>query len=120
MRAPIPLDELTEKEWTGQVVDLAKMLGFKRYHTFHSKHSQGGFPDETLIRERIVFLELKTSTGKPSTLQKEWLMALLNAGGEVYIARPRDWDDLAEILTKRERVHSSLELRTRQELGMDP
>ena len=48
------------------VVDLARTLGWRVYHTYDSRRSQPGFPDLVLVRERILFLELKSETGKLS------------------------------------------------------
>lgn len=74
------------------------MLGWRRYHTYRSKQSPKGFPDEVLCRERVVFLELKREKTKTTQEQKDWLRALRNAGAEVYIVRPRNLDDLATAL----------------------
>lgn len=85
------------------------MVGWIAYHTLRSKGSEPGFPDWTLVRERVVFLELKTETGKPSPAQKFWISALLDASAEVYIARARDLQALSAILTARspgERPHA--------------
>lgn len=105
--AATPLTELTEKEWELQIIGtqnhpgVARQVGFLVYHTLRSKGSQPGFPDWTLARERVIFLELKSETGKPSDAQKKWIGALLDAGAEAYLARPRDLDRLARILAAR-------------------
>lgn len=97
-----PLVELTEKQWQQQVVDLAKQLGWRRpYHTHDSRRSEPGFPDLTLVRDRVIFLELKREKGRLTEPQKDWLRALDAAGAEVYVARPRDLEDLARVLTTR-------------------
>ena len=104
-RAPaIPLDELTERQFASQVYELARLTGWRRYHTWRSKHSPAGFPDEVFVRERLVVAELKTEHGKLSDSQKEWITALERAGVEVYVWRPRDLDQIAEILRRRERA----------------
>lgn len=95
------LADLTEKDWAAQVVTLARQLGWRRYHTYRSDRSQPGFPDEVLLRERVIYLELKRETGKLSDAQKDWIGALLAAGAEAYVARPRDLEPLAEILACR-------------------
>lgn len=96
-----PLRDVTERELTAQVVELAKMLGWRRYHTWRSKHSAAGYPDETLVRDRVIFLELKTETGRVSAEQRDWLRALDQANAEVYLIRPRHLDQLAHILAAR-------------------
>jgi hypothetical protein len=107
----------TEKDWSKQVAQLALQLGWRRYHTFRSERSQPGFPDETLVRDRVIFLELKTETGKVSDAQRSWLTALLDAGAEAYVARPRDLEFLAYVLTCRQQPSGhALEASTYTEL----
>ena len=96
-----PIGDLTEKKLERQVVDLARACGWRRYHTYRSKHSAAGYPDETLVRERVIFLELKTEMGSLSGAQRGWLGALLNAGAEAYLIRPRNLDALARVLAHR-------------------
>ena len=112
MGAVVTVD-LTEKEWAAQVADLARTLGWKRYHTFRSDRSPAGFPDETLVRDRIVFLELKTEAGKLSPAQKEWIGALERAGAEVYLWRPSDLEDAARILSRLEATQAEREREIR-------
>lgn len=95
------LRDLTEKEWASQVVDLARKLGWKRYHTFRSDRSEPGWPDEALVRERLVLLELKSETGRLSEPQRDWLSALTKANVEVYVVRPRHLELLAQVLAVR-------------------
>ena len=118
MKAATPLDQYTEKEWQTQVVQLAKQLGWKRpYHTYNSRRSESGWPDLVLVRDRIIYLELKREAGKLTTTQIEWLQALRAAGGEAYIARPRDLQSLAQVLQVRHRpADSVLDRLTRTEL----
>src|ERR1035437_6585263 len=97
----IPLEDLTEKQFSVQVYDLARVCGWRRYHTYRSKHSPAGFPDEVLVRERLIVAELKTETGPLSAAQKEWIKALERAGVECYVWRPHDLDLIAETLRKR-------------------
>lgn len=102
----VPLADLTEKEWSRTVYELAHQLGWRRYHTYRSERSQPGYPDETLVRERVVFVELKTEKGAVKAAQREWLVALEQAGAEVYVARPRHLDALARVLAARKPVWS--------------
>lgn len=104
MKVGKPLREFDEKEFTQLVVGtssnpgVARMFGFRVYHTLRSKGSQPGFPDWTLARERVVFLELKTEVGKVSDHQKEWLAALNDADVEAYVVRPRHFDAITLVL----------------------
>jgi hypothetical protein len=113
----IPIADLTEKEWSGQVADLVRMLGWRRYHTFRSDRSPAGFPDEVLVRDRVVFLELKTEKGKLSDAQRDWLTAIIVAGDEAYVARPSQLEALVECLSHNA-VSTPLALATAVELGL--
>lgn len=104
--ASTPLEELTEKQLTTQVVDLARTLGWWRHHHYRSDRSEPGWPDEALLRERLVLLELKTEKGKVSPAQKDVLRRLLDARVEAYLIRPRDLAALAEVLAYRGNVRN--------------
>lgn len=99
----LPAAELLEKEWDAQLFarekGLASMLGWMSYHTLRSRGSQSGYPDRTLVRDRIIFAELKTSSNRPTPTQREWLDRLARAGGEVYLWRPADLDEVGRILS---------------------
>ena len=105
VKPAIPLQDILEKDWQKQVRLLADQLGYRRaYHTFDSRRSDTGFPDLVLVspkRQRIIFLELKRETGKVSDRQAEWVRDLHAAGAEVYVARPRDLQALAAVLSGR-------------------
>ena len=101
MRPAVPLPDLTEKQWQAQVVQLARTLGWKHYHTFRSTRSPSGVPDLILARDRLVALELKTETGKVSALQAGWIRALHHAGAEIFVARPRHLQHIATLLGPR-------------------
>lgn len=101
MRA-IAIDDILEKDWQRTVRDLATTLGWKRaYHTFDSRRSDVGFPDLVLVRDRVVFLELKREKGKVTAQQAGWLAALHHAGAEVYLSRPRHLQAVATVLGPR-------------------
>lgn len=109
---------LTEKQFEAQVKDLAKIFGWKYYHTWRSIHSPAGFPDCVLVRPpRLIFAELKSEKGSVSEKQQEWLdilkacqerpkdFALEYAEKrgyvlipEVYIWRPDDIEEIVECL----------------------
>lgn len=107
-----PPEELLEAEWTTQIVGtqrspgLARQLGWWPYHTLRSKGSQPGYPDWTLLRERHVYLELKTEAreSKLSDAQRDVARRLVKAGCELYVARPTDLDDLTLVLGARRPV----------------
>ncbi len=118
MTFPAALAAMSEKEWSAQVAQLAKTLGWRRYHTYRSERSEPGWPDEALVRDRFVLLELKAETGRLSGAQRDWLAALTAAGVEAYVARPSDLEALAAVLQAHTRPDGSLlEQRTRAELA---
>ena len=92
--------ETTEKAFESQVKDLAKLFGFKYYHTWRSFHSPAGFPDCVLIKPpRIIYAELKSEKGQPTSEQYEWLTLLAECPqNEVFLWRPSDFEEIAEIL----------------------
>lgn len=89
--------EVSERDLTRQVAELAVLFGWRRYHTWLARHSPAGFPDETLVRgERLIFAELKSEKGKLTPAQVEWLRALRQVRTvEVYEWRPSDLEQLA-------------------------
>ena len=94
---------VAEKDFMESVVELARLMGWKSYHTFNSRRSEAGFPDLCMTRGgRVIFAELKTDKGKVSPAQREWLDALaLCPGLEVLVWRPSDWDDVEYTLRRR-------------------
>lgn len=103
--AATPLADILEDDWDSQLFRgpkaLATMLGWTSYHTLRSKGSRSGYPDRTLVRDRIVFAELKREKTQPTPEQRDWLDKLAAAGAEVYLWRPSDLDEIARILGKR-------------------
>jgi len=96
----IVLRAITEKEFSQQVIDLARIFGWKVYRTWTSIHSPAGYPDLCLVRlSRLIFAELKSERGKTTPAQQEWL-DILDATGkcEVYLWRPDDIDEIARLL----------------------
>jgi hypothetical protein len=89
---------MTEKQFEAQVKELAKLLGYKYYHTYRSIHSPAGFPDCVFVRERVVYAELKVGKNQPTPEQYEWLNALAEAGQEVYLWYPDDWQEILSVL----------------------
>jgi len=91
---------VTEKHFSQQVVDLAKMLGWRVYRTWLSLRSPKGFPDLVLLRPpRLVCTELKSEIGKLTPDQEAWLADLrLVPGVEVFVWRPHDIEEIARVL----------------------
>lgn len=93
-----PTDASNEADFQSAVLMLARACGWLCYHTYDSRRSQAGFPDLVMVRDRVVYAELKSTNGKATTAQKEWLASLRAVGQEVYEWRPKDWAEIVEVL----------------------
>lgn len=84
---------ISEEEFQQQVIDYAKVYGWKVYHTRYSLGSTGGYPDLTMVKgRRIIFAELKRQNGRVRPDQEVWLVELRKVpGAEVFVWRPSDW-----------------------------
>lgn len=93
---------MSEESFQGAIVEYAVLLGYLAYHTHDSRRSAPGFPDLVLVRdERLLFAELKTDVGRVAPAQRDWLAALEATGVEVYVWRPKDWNQIIETLRRR-------------------
>jgi hypothetical protein len=105
------MTDLLEKDFTDNVVQLAKTLGWRVAHfrPAQTKHGwrtamQGdkGFPDLVLAKDgRVIFAELKSDTGKLGKDQSEWLDELgrdMATEVEVYVWRPANLDWIGKVL----------------------
>lgn len=113
---------MSENAWRNHIRLHAGFAGFDRdlmYHTYDSRRSDPGFPDDVLMtkdRRRLLFIEAKRQDGALSHEQVIWLDALAvfrDAGAtnlEVYGGiRPLDRDAVVATLyddpTATERLH---------------
>lgn len=106
------LVEPSHAEWQAQVVDLAKMLGWKFLHVRKSigkgkkwatTTNVVGWPDLFLWHPRQVrfaAVELKVGKDKPTDEQLEVLGQLGASGASTMVAYPRDLDRLSEMLRR--------------------
>lgn len=95
---------VTESEWQGVLRGLLTSLGWRVYHTKFSIKSDPGYPDLTAVhpaQRRIVLYEVKTESGKLTDHQRTWLRALVEAGVEVAVLRPSDWDLAVQLAQRR-------------------
>lgn len=105
---------MNESEFQAQVIQYAQLLGyrvahFRRvkvqrpngsvYHETPVAADGAGWPDLVLVRGKtILFVELKTNAGKLAYEQLKWHGALRDAGQDVRIWRPRDWEEIERVL----------------------
>lgn len=97
-KSPDQLPRLSEAAFMRQVLDLARLLKWRPYHTHDSRRSNAGFPDLCLVRERVVWIELKSNGGKLRPDQTAWVEDLRRAKAEVYVFRPSDWPEIERVL----------------------
>ena len=92
---------MKESEWQQRITDLCDVLGLRWHHETDSRRTREGFPDLVIVGRRVVFVELKTDDRRSrlSPAQKEWLLGIRAAGGEAYVWRPSQWDEVREYLT---------------------
>lgn len=95
---------MSERELEDAVMELAALLGYMRYHALPAQIRPGkwatatkgetGWPDLVLCgNARLIFAELKAKRGNMSCAQADWRDALVRAGQEFYLWRPKDWED---------------------------
>lgn len=102
-----------EEAFQKQVIDLAHLRGWHVAH-FRSVFDANakrwmtpvgadgkGFPDLVLVREVVIFAELKAKAGRLRPDQVVWMDKLRATGAHVYEWRPKDLDTISVILAKR-------------------
>jgi len=79
------------------------MYGWWAFHPYSAKRSAPGFPDLTLVRDRVIFAELKRDRGGRLSPAQIGVHELLRAAGaEVYVWwLPRDLPEVARVLARR-------------------
>ena len=87
--------KVTEADIRRQVRDYLRVKGWFVFHILQGLGCYLGITDLIAVRDgRIVFIELKTKTGKQSDYQKQFQADLEAAGGEYILCR--GIDDLME------------------------
>jgi hypothetical protein len=88
-RLAASITEAQLQDWTYK---LCKTLRIRFYHTKDSRGSAKGFPDLVLLGPSgLLFRELKTSKGRITAEQQEWLDDLTAIGHDAAVWRPIDW-----------------------------
>lgn len=90
----------SEADFQAQIIQLAKLRGYKVYHVPDSrKCTSDGYPDLHIMGHGTsFFVELKSAKGKASDEQKEWLRGLNEADTPAFVLRPIDWDFIEIVL----------------------
>ena len=97
-----------EARFQARVEELAQQLGWYAWHLTQAQRSQPGLPDLILIRERVVWAELKATslltgrTGKLSPAQIMFRDMLQEAGQEwhLWTDSSDDWQKIQEVLKR--------------------
>lgn len=92
---------MKEAELQEAVIDTAHTFGWLVAHFRPARTEKGwrtpvaadgkGFPDLVLVRDRILFVELKSEKGRLSPDQALWQEWLTEGDGDHRVWRPRHW-----------------------------
>jgi VRR-NUC domain len=99
-----PPQKMSEAELLECVLQTAALFGWRSAHFRPAMTKHGwrtavsgdgkGWPDLVLVRDRLLFVELKSARGSLSADQKAWRDSLVVAAGcEWHLWRPSDWTD---------------------------
>jgi hypothetical protein len=104
----LPESEADFQTW---VIDEAHRLGWWVVHFRPARTERGwrtpvqgdagGWLDLVLVRDRVLFAELKSRTGRLNGAERAWSERLAGAGAEVYLWRPGDRADITDTLTRK-------------------
>ena len=100
---------MTEREWMAQVTQAAELYGWTWVHFRPAQTSKGwrtpvsgpngaGYFDLELVRDRIIYAELKRQDGRLDPSQKAVHDRYRAAGADVRVWRPSDLPEVLEAL----------------------
>lgn len=109
--------KVTEAQFQRQVLQLAKLTGWRTAHFRPGMDRRGnwqtavagdgaGFPDLVLVRETVLFVELKVNGNTLAPDQIAWRDALRAAGANWHHWTPDDWPAIEQTL-KRQAPHEA-------------
>jgi hypothetical protein len=104
-----PVLAVSEAEWMVAIGDRLDYYGWTWHDTYPTRrtpgrwtpeHSAKGVPDLICLRPpRVLWLEIKTETGRVTPQQEAWLEGLRQSGEEAYIVNvPRGFNWLDDLL----------------------
>ncbi len=80
--------KLTEIDIRGQVRDYLRIRGWFCFHVLQGLGAYRGISDLIAVKDgRVIFVELKTATGRQSAYQETFQADLEAAGGEYVLCR---------------------------------
>lgn len=92
---------MTEDQLLRNILQLAGYLHVATAHFRPARTERGwrtpvqgdgkGFPDLVLVRNRVLYREVKSTTGRLEPAQIRWRDVLLAAGQDWAVWRPEDW-----------------------------
>ena len=113
-RTTVKKIKVLEKDFQKAVIELAQLLGWRVAHFRAARAGKDGerwatpvaadgkgFPDLMMVRERVIYAELKSETGVLSAEQKEWRDWLRAAGQAWFCWRPSMWNILRDVLERK-------------------
>lgn len=102
--------KMTEAQLQETITEALDLGGWRWVHFRPARTKHGwttamsghkGFPDIVAVRDRVLFLELKSDSGTVHVEQTEWLRVLRSAGVDARVVRPPDLDQLlVELLSQ--------------------
>lgn len=114
---PPAVRKVSERALQTAVIELARTLHYSAFHVGDSRKQvrrgghlrlvpdpdAAGMLDLILVRERVLWVELKAERGRLRPAQQRWIDTLLNAGQEVHVWKPSHWDsgEIATVLARR-------------------
>jgi hypothetical protein len=81
---------VTEAELDREVRRLIRARGLWGFHPFDSRRSAPGWPDWTIVGRRIIYRELKSSTGDLTPHQRRVGYLIQATGADWAVWRPTD------------------------------
>ena len=102
---PLPEEDWDEPRFQRWVVATARANGWKVRVTdqrgrpgWRGQQEDKGWPDLILLRDRVVWIELKAKGGQLRAAQAIVIEFLRRAGAEVHVFEPSQWEELMGVL----------------------